>query len=101
MDQLTQRQKRNLKKQAHTLKPRVQIGRNGITEATIANIDKTLTDHELIKIKHMVYKTERKTITAKIAEKTGSHIVHEIGNTTILYRMSPIHSKRTIEPGKP
>lgn len=101
MDQLTARQIRNLKKQAHSLKPRVQIGRNGISEATFANIDKVLNDHELIKIKYLVHKTERKTITAKIADKTGSHIVHEIGNTATLYRRSTDYSRRTIEPGKP
>ena len=101
MDPLTPRQIRNLKKQAHSLKPRVQIGRNGISEATYANIDKVLNDHELIKIKYLVYKAERKTITAKIADKTGSHIVHEIGNTATLYRRSTDYSKRTIEPGKP
>lgn len=101
MDPLTPRQIRNLKKQAHSLKPRVQIGRNGITQATIANIDKTLNDHELIKIKYLAYKAERGTITAKIAEKTGSHIVHEIGNTATLYRRSTDYSRRTIEPGKP
>ena len=101
MDQLTPRQTRNLKKQAHSLKPRVQIGKHGISQATIANIDKTLNDHELIKIKYLNHKTERKTLTAKIAEETGSYIVHEIGNTATLYRRSADYSKRTIEPGKP
>jgi RNA-binding protein len=101
MNPLTQRQRRNLKRQAHTLKPRVQIGRNGVNQATIANIDKTLTDHELIKIKYLEHKTERKTLTAKIAKETHSHIIDEIGNTATLYRMSPDHSKRSIEPGKP
>jgi RNA-binding protein len=100
MDQLTQRQRRNLKRQAHPIKPRVQIGRNGINEAAIANIDKTLIDHELIKIKYLEHKNERKTLTAKIAEETRSHIIDEIGNTATLYRISPDHSKRKIEPGK-
>jgi RNA-binding protein len=101
MDPLTPRQIRNLKKQAHSLKPRVQIGRNGLTEAIFANIDKILNDHELIKIKYLAYKTERTTITAKIAAKTESHIIHEIGNTAILYRRSNDYARRTIEPGKP
>lgn len=101
MDPLTPRQIRTLKKQAHSLKPQIQIGRNGLTEATIANIDKTLNDHELIKIKYLAYKTERETITAKIAHKTDSHIIHQIGNTATLYRRSTDYSRRTIEPGKP
>ena len=101
MDPLTPRQTRNLRKQAHSLKPRVRIGRNGLTEALITNIDKTLNDHELIKIKYLAYKTERNTITAKIAAKTASHIINEIGNTATLYRRSTDYARRTIEPGKP
>ncbi|MDP6458550.1 MAG: YhbY family RNA-binding protein [Candidatus Bathyarchaeota archaeon] len=101
MDPLTPRQIRSLKKQAHSLKPRVQIGRNDITEATISNIDKVLKDHELIKIKYLEHKAQRKIITAKIAAETRSNIIHEIGNTAILYRRSADYSKRGIEPGKP
>ena len=101
MDPLTPRQTRNLRKQAHSIKPRVQIGRNGLTEALITNIDKTLNDHELIKIKYLAYKTERTTITVKIAAKTDSHIINEIGNIATLYRPSTDYARRTIELGKP
>ena len=101
MDPLTPRQTRNLRKQAHSLKPRVRIGRNGLTEALITNIDKTLNDHELIKIKYLAYKTERTTITVKIAAKTDSHIINEIGNIATLYRPSTDYARRTIELGKP
>ena len=40
---LTTREKKLLKKLAHKLKPLIQIGKNGVTPSTIANINKTLT----------------------------------------------------------
>jgi len=101
MSKLTGDQRRRLKGQAHALKPRVQIGRNGVTEAAVANIHKALHDHELVKIKYLEHKDERKTLTARVAEETGSIIIDEIGNTATLYRRSPDPAKRNIDPGKP
>ena len=80
--------RRRLKAQAHTLKPLIQIGKNGATPAAIANIDKALTDHELIKIKYLNHKDEKKHLTELITTKTGSHLIDLIGNTAILYRQN-------------
>ena len=41
----------NLKAQAHHLKPIILVGKNGITENLIQEIDVALLAHELIKIK--------------------------------------------------
>ena len=101
MDDLSSRQIRQLKKQAHGIRPRVQIGKNGINENIISNIDKILHDHELIKIKYLDHKIQRKSLTAIISEKTDSIILDEIGNTVILFRRSSDHIKRKIDPGKP
>ena len=48
---LTEQEKRSLKKQAHSLKPVVIIGANGLTENVLAEINRALDDHELIKVK--------------------------------------------------
>ena len=101
MDDLSTRQIRQLKKQAHGIRPRVQIGKNGINEDIISNIDKILHDHELIKIKYLEHKTQRNNLTAIISEKTDSKIIDMIGNTAILFRRSTDHKKRKIDPGKP
>ena len=78
--------KRTLKAQAHPLKPLVQIGRNGLTPSALANIDKALTDHILIKVKFNDHKQQKKQLSQEIADKTKADIVDLIGNTLILHR---------------
>lgn len=94
MEQLTGPQKRQLKGLAHDLKPIIQIGRAGATEGLVEALDKALSDHELVKVRFLVHKTERKEISRAIAEKTRSHLVGLIGNVTILYRENPDPAKR-------
>lgn len=86
MDTISVSERKRLKSIAHHLRPVIQIGRNGVTDAVIKAIDKALLDHELIKIKYMDFKEERRELTSGIAEKTGSIIIAGIGNIAILYR---------------
>ena len=83
---LDKQTKRTLKAQAHPLKPLIQIGRNGLTPAALANIDKALTDHTLIKVKFNDHKTQKKELSTTIAQQTKADIVDLIGNTLILHR---------------
>lgn len=86
---LTSDQKRALKKKAHSLDPLVQVGKNGVTDGAIANIDKALTDHTLIKVKYINHKSEKRELTDAITSRTGSTLIDLIGNTAILYRENP------------
>jgi RNA-binding protein len=97
---LTPREKKLIKKLSHDLKPLIRIGKNGVTPATIANIDRALKDHELIKIKYLEHKDQKKTLTRQIIEETGSELINQIGNTATLYRESPDPQKRNIDPSK-
>ena len=78
--------RKRLKHQAHTLKPLIQIGKNGVTPTTTANINTALTDHTLIKIKFNDHKTQKKQLTQEIIQSTDAELVDLIGNTAILYR---------------
>ena len=78
--------RRALKAQAHPLKPLIQIGRNGLTPAAIANIDQSLADHTLIKVRFNDHKAQKRELSQSIAEQTGADIVDLIGNTLILHR---------------
>ena len=55
MNTLTGAQKKKLKSIAHSLKPLVLIGQKGLTGTLVDSIHKSLDDHELIKIKFMMY----------------------------------------------
>lgn len=88
MPPITAALRKDLKARAHHLKPVVQIGQKGLTETVSAAVDKALQDHELIKIKFIDHKEEKKELSAKIADATCSEIVGFIGNIVILYRQN-------------
>ena len=50
MKKLSNSERKNLRSQAHPLKPVVMIGQSGLTEAVLAEIDIALNAHVLIKI---------------------------------------------------
>jgi RNA-binding protein len=96
MSPLTIKQKRKLKSLAHHLKPVVYIGRNGITDTVIEAADKALSAHELIKVKFIDFKDEKKSIIRNIAENTDSVFIGIIGNIAILFRQNSDVAKRRI-----
>lgn len=86
---LSNKQKQFLKGQAHSLKPVVLLGANGLTEGVVAEIEQALNDHELIKVKVPEEERElRQQIMATIAAETASEQVQIIGKTLILYRQA-------------
>ncbi len=76
-----------LRKRAHTLNPIVMVGKQGVDERVIAAVDEALAHHELIKVKFVDYKEQRREISAMLAEKTSSEVVSVIGNIAILFRV--------------
>ncbi|MDI6742556.1 MAG: ribosome assembly RNA-binding protein YhbY [Smithella sp.] len=97
MEKLRGSQKKNLRAQAHHLKPVVLIGAKGITAQLIGSVDLALKDHELIKIKFGEFKEEKKEISEEIAKATKSELIGLIGNIAILYRQNPSPEKRKIK----
>lgn len=91
---LTSKQVSQLKKEAHHLNPLFQIGKNGINDKFITQIDNLLEKRELIKISVLQNAEEdKKDLADQISMQTNSEIVTVIGNTIILYRES-INNKR-------
>jgi RNA-binding protein len=87
--------RRRLKQKAHTLKPLIQIGKNGVTPATKTNINTALKDHTLIKIRFNDHKTQKKQLTQEIIQSTDAELVDLIGNTAIIYRRKPTKKQNT------
>lgn len=77
---------RELKSRAHHLKPVVMVGQKGITESLLEAMNKALDDHELIKVKFIEFKEDRRELSRELEEKTGSALVDIIGNMAIFYR---------------
>jgi RNA-binding protein len=88
--QLTEKQRRHLKGLAHPLKPVILMGNSGLTPAVIAETDRALTHHELIKVRLPgLDREERDAALAELAESTSSAMVTRIGHVAVLYRPHP------------
>ncbi len=83
---LTGQQVSFLLKKAHKLKPVVMIGKNGLTESVISAVSEALKDHELIKLKFVDCKKDRKEFSFILEEKTGSALIKIIGNTAYFFK---------------
>lgn len=73
------------------------LGKGGPTEAFVAQLDILLERHELIKLKFVNFKEEKRTIANNLAAATKSELVRLIGNTAIFYKQNPDPEKRSIE----
>lgn len=89
-------QRKYLRGLAHGLRPVVQVGKNGITPELIKAVDEALEAHELIKVKFVEFKEERKALSEEIGEKTSSEPVGLIGNVVVFYRERPDKDRREI-----
>lgn len=85
--ELNERQKKHLRRLGHALHPLIQLGNAGLTEAVAAEMDRALTDHELVKARARVGDREvRDAALEGLAQKTRSLLVQRIGNVGLFYR---------------
>lgn len=84
---MTPRERKALKARAHALDPVVHIGEKGLTEAVIAEIDRALMAHELIKVRAgSMERDEREAALAQICLRLDARNVQHIGKVFILFR---------------
>ncbi len=80
---------KQLKSQAHLLKPVIMVGQSGLTKSVLDEIEVTLNTHELIKIKIRAEKEDRIQISAQIIEATRAELIQSIGQIIVVYRQNP------------
>jgi RNA-binding protein len=91
-------ERRELRRQAHTLHPVVQIGGAGVTDALIGAVDRALEDHELIKLRLGGDRDERASLALQVAARTGSELAGLVGKVAILYRPASDPERRRVDP---
>lgn len=80
-------EKKSLRTKAHSLKPSVMIGQNGLTDTVLAEIDNALNAHDLIKIRiRGVDKNKRTEMCEQIEQQLNAEVADQIGSITVLYR---------------
>lgn len=89
MENLSKPQIKYLRKVSHQHKPLFQLGKLGLTEAFIEQIDKALEKRELIKFVILQNSDESlEEVAEEVAETVRANIIQIIGSTAILYRPS-------------
>ena len=86
---LTSKERAELRAQANTLDTTLMVGKDGVTEAVIAEADNQLTARELVKGKVLenAMLTPREVCDA-LCEATGADGVAVIGTKFVIYRFS-------------
>lgn len=81
---------RQLRAIGHKLKPVVTIAGNGLSEGVRAELERALTDHELIKVKLAVGDREvRDAVLQELLEEHRAELVQRVGNVALLLRRNP------------
>ena len=84
---LTASLRKALKARAHKLEPVVLVGAKGLTDEVVAEIDRALKAHELIKVRTpSLERDARGHALAAICERTGAQAVQQIGKVWVLFR---------------
>jgi RNA-binding protein len=88
---LTPKQRAHLKKLAHPLKPIHQVGKEGLSEATVGAILDAFNHRELMKVRvqDTAPMTARETGDEIAARLPEVEHVQTIGKTVVLYRRHP------------
>ncbi len=79
----------SLKKRSNNLKPLIHIGKEGVTQSIILELEKLLKKHQLVKIKILkstFESSEKQTVIESLQIPTKSQLVQQVGNTCVLYR---------------
>jgi RNA-binding protein len=104
MMQLSPAERRQLRARAHALAPVVSIAQNGLTETVLKEIDRSLSAHELIKIR--VYsddRSEREAYLNELCTQLAAQPVQHIGKLLVVFRANPVDAsastpRRRAEP---
>ncbi|MBO5433763.1 MAG: YhbY family RNA-binding protein [Clostridia bacterium] len=99
---MTSKERAKLRAEANGLDPIFQIGKEGVTDAVIAQIEDTFNTRELFKIKvHLESAPESpKEIAQKLSEATGCDVIQVIGGTIVVFRINLILRQKEAEKKK-
>jgi RNA-binding protein len=82
-------ERKALKARAHKLEPVVHIGAKGLTDEVVAEIERALNAHQLIKVRAGgLERDARDEALTAICQKTGADAVQQVGKVFVLFRKS-------------
>ncbi|MDD3760436.1 MAG: ribosome assembly RNA-binding protein YhbY [Acidithiobacillus sp.] len=87
---LDSKARQELRARAHHLKPIIMVGAQGVTPTLLAELDRALFDHELLKVRlPALDKEERDDCIAKLVDGSRAEAIGRVGRILMLYRPRP------------
>ncbi len=87
---LTQEQKKHYRSIGHHLKPVLIVADQGLSEGVLAELERALNDHELIKVQlRQADREDRQAVIAELCQAGRCELVQSIGKVALLYRKNP------------
>lgn len=81
------KQKKQYRAIGHNLKPVVTVAQKGFTENIRKEIDRALTEHELVKVKLLTSeRSGKQKLSNEICVELNAECIQSIGNVILLYR---------------
>jgi putative RNA-binding protein, YhbY family len=94
MNPLSSKRRSALRAEAHKLSPIVIIGDKGLTDEVLAEVDRALKAHELIKVRAATDDRDARNVWMEsICEKLEAHPVQQIGKVLVVFRENPKEAK--------
>jgi len=90
---LTSAEKKKLRGMAQRLKQHAHIGKHGLSESVLTEIETALTKNGLIKIRFEGDREGIKKLCSEIPEKTASEFIGSVGKTAVFFRDMPEKSE--------
>lgn len=96
--ELSSRQRKFLRGLAHGQPPLVQVGRAGVTAGVLAELDRALDEHELVKVRFQAEKEREAKVeaAASIEARLGCAEVGRVGHVAVFYRPQRDPERRKI-----
>ncbi len=95
---LSGKQVRQLRSLANNLKTTIQVGKEGVTDNIVKQVESNLEAHELVKVGMLCDSGEEAAeLGREIAERTGADMVQVIGKRVVLYRETSRDDVKKIE----
>jgi RNA-binding protein len=92
--------RQSLRARGHALSALVHVGKGGLSSAVIKQVEQTLADHELAKLKvDTDSPDDRLAVAELLAARPGVNIVQIVGHAILLYKRHP--QKPRFEAGTP
>lgn len=94
---LTGAQKSFLRGEGQKLDAALKVGKGGVTPAFLAELQKLLRAHELVKLRFLgAEREERAALCTQIADEGRCVFVGAVGHTALFYRQNPDPKAREV-----